>query len=348
MEQVTTVGIDLAKRVFHVCGRDAAGRVILERRFSRAGLQAFMAALAPAVVGLEACGGAHDWGRRLRALGHEVRLMHPARVAAYVGAHKNDRADARAICEAAGRPAVRSIPVKTVDQQALQALHRLRGGLVKERTAAINRMRGILQEFGVTLPKGRAAFLRRYPDLAAMGRLDELPAVLVDELDAAFAALAAASRRIAKVEGKILALARADVRARRLMEVEGIGRIGASALVAAVDDARAFRNGRAFAAWLGLVPRQRSTGGTPRLLGISKRGDSHIRLCLVHGARAVLTALRRRGPRTPLERWAAAKADTMHPNKLAVAVANKLARYAWVIMARDQPYRPKQLTSKAA
>lgn len=348
MEQITMVGIDLAKRVFHVCCHDGAGHVVEERRLSRSGLEGFMSSLAPAVVGLEACGGAHDWGRRLTAMGHEVRLMHPARVAAYVGAHKNDRADARAICEAAGRPSVRSIPIKTLDQQALQSLHRLRSGLVKERTAGINRIRGILQEYGVTLPKGRHAFLRRYRALAGEGRLAEVPVVLSEELEAAFGGVETATRRIATLERKIMGLAREDVRARRMMEIEGIGRLGASALVAAVGDATAFNNGRAFAAWLGLVPRQRSTGGTPRLLGISKRGNGYIRRCLVHGARAVLQAVRRRSPKTPLERWIVTKIGHMHPNKLVVAIANKLARYAWVVMARDQPYRPKQLTAQGA
>src|SRR3989442_14600561 len=284
---MSILGIDIAKRVFHTVGMDERGKIVLRKRLSRHDLIPFRAKLPPVRIGMEACGGAHDWARRFRAHGHEVMLMAPQFVKPYVKSNKNDSRDAEAIAAAVTRPTMRFVPIKDVDHHDIQALHRVRERLIGERTALVNEVHGLMQEYGIVMPKGVAKFRQ-----AVVGTLEaekdkrtplsqEMFWKLVDE----FAALEA---QLAYYQEKLDTLAQTHPECQRLMTIPGIGPLTATALVAAVSDASAFKNGRQFAAWLGLVPRQHSTGGKERLLGISKRGDSYLRKLLIHGARATL------------------------------------------------------------
>lgn len=291
--QVTTLGIDLAKNVFQVHGVDAQGRQVFSKALRRSQLRNFVAQLPACRIGMEACGSAHYWARELKALGHEVRLMAPQFVKPYVKTNKNDRADAEAICEAVTRPNMRFVPVKTPDQQAL---HRVREGQVKARTAQANQLRGLLAEFGIVVPQGMAALFRELPGIledAENGLPDLFRTLLADRLDE----LRRLEQAVKEQERQIQAWHRRHPVSQRLAEIPGIGPISASALVAAIGDARHFKNGRQLAAWMGPVPKQHSSGGQSSLLGISKRGDRYLRMLLIHGARSALLADQRR------ERW---------------------------------------------
>ncbi len=342
MTEITLVGIDLAKNVFQLCATDGSGRIVKERRLRRAGLLSELSALPPCVVAMEACGGAHDWGRRIAALGHEVRLLHPRRVAAFVGAHKNDRVDTRAICEAARQPGTRFVPVKNLRQQELQSLVRLRDGLVKQRTSSITRLRSILHEHGLVLPKGRQAGLRRFRQVAAEAWPAEISELLSEMLFAEAEHIEVLTRRIVLLKRVIEKAVKTDQQGRRLLSIPGIGPLTAAALLAAVGDASVFANGRALSAWLGLVPRQDGTGGRVRLCGITKHGNSYIRRNLVHGARAVIHhSSRRKHPAGRLERWINARRGDLKPNILTVAVANRLARQAWAVLNYEETFNPE-------
>lgn len=343
--QVTTVGIDLAKHVFQVHGVDARGKRVLTRQLRRDQVKAFFARQPACRIGLEACASAHYWARELSALGHTVRLMAPQFVKPYVKTNKSDRADAEAICEAVDRPNMRFVPVKTPDQQAVLALHRVREGWVKARTAQSNQLRGLLAEYGIVMPKGLAALYREVPRVledAENGLPDLFRQLLADLL----AHLRELDARVNDLERRIRAWHRRHPVSRRLAQVPGIGPISASALVASIGDARAFRNGRQLAAWLGLVPRQHSTGGKATLMGISKRGDRYLRTLLIHGARAALLADGRRaaGP----DPWLAGLRERRCANIAAVALANKNARIVWALMAHDRVYQPDYAARKAA
>ena len=335
-QDINVVGIDIAKRVFHVIGLDKRGKIILRKRLYRGEVMAFMAQLPRATVGLEACGGAHYWARQLRQQGHQVKRMAPQYVKPYVKSHTNDMRDAEAIAEAVTRPSMRFVPVKEVAQQDIQALHRVRERLVTARTALVNEMRGLLAEYGIVLPQGLAKFRQalvgtleaEQTKLTPLGQ--ELFHKLFDELGRLEAALAS-------YQEKLEALAHTHPVCQRLLTIPGIGPLTATVLMAAVGDAQVFKNGRQFAAWLGLVPKQHSTGGQSRLLGISKRGDSYVRKLLIHGARATL-------------RWARTKADHRSQwirgllerrgwNRTAVAVANKNARIVWALLSRGGVYQ---------
>lgn len=283
MRQITTVGIDLAKSVFSLHAVDGVGRVALRKTVRREQLVETVASLPPCLIGMEACSGAHEWGRRFQSLGHTVRLMAPKFVAPYRKGGKNDGNDAEAICEAVTRPSMRFVPVKSAEQQALLALHRVRQGFVVERTAIINRLRGLLSEFGVVLPL-RSVTVRRQAAAAAEG-LPELAKRAIGDL---LGQLAVLDERVGAYDREIEAQARQCEPAQRLMKIRGIGATTALAIVATVGNAREFKNGRQFAAWIGLVPGQYSTGGKPRLGHISKRGDAYLRNLLVQGARSVL------------------------------------------------------------
>ena len=337
MQQIiTTVGLDLAKNLFQAHGADAQGRPVLKRRLARGKVLEFFANLPPCLVGLEACGAAHHWARELKKLGHEVRLMPPQYVRPYVKTNKHDAADAEACCEAVTRPGMRFVPVKGEEQQSLLMLHRVREQLLKQRTATINALRAHLAEFGVVAARGRRG-LRELLAVVADQEDRRLPPLVRELLRALAEHLRGLEERTAEVDRRLLEAARADAACARLAAVPGIGPVVATALVATVGDAKAFASGRHLAAWLGLVPRQHSSGGKERLLGISKRGDGYLRRQLVHGARALVKVSRGREGRPWA--WIDGLLARRPFNVVAAAVANKLARIAWALLSRGETYR---------
>jgi transposase len=325
---ITQVGIDLAKLVFQVHGVDGRGKVLLRKQLKRSQVAAFFAQLAPCLVGMEACGGAHFWARKLMEFGHTVKP--------YVKTNKNDAADAEAICEAVGRPNMRFVPIKNTEQQALLGLHRVRQGFVAARTAQANQIRGLLTEFGLVIPVGIRCIERKLPEFLedAENGLSGASRALFARLFEHFRAL---DRQVEELGREINAWHREDTASQRLQAIPGIGPLTASALVASVGDAKVFHNGRQFAAWLGLVPRQNSSGGKTNLLGISKRGDTYLRTLLIHGARSVLLSLKRRPDLA--DGWLARVSARRNPNIAAVALANKNARIVWALLAHDRDYQ---------
>jgi transposase len=344
--QVSTIGFDLAKHVFQVHGADREGRAVLRKRLRRGEVEAFFRALPPCLVGMEACGAAHHWARLIQSLGHEVRLLPPSYVKPYVKRGKTDAADAEAICEAVTRPVMRQVPVKSAGQQALLMLHRVRDLLVRQRTALLNATRGHMAEFGLVVPQGR----RRVGELMALA-LDEGDAVLPAPARQALCELAAAleglDRRIEQVEAAILAWHKGCDASRRLAAIPGIGPITASAIVATVGDARQFDSARHFAAWLGLVPKQNSSGGKQRQGGISKQGDHYLRRLLVVGATAVIRFARGPAGATPSAVWARALLERRPARLVTVALANKTARIVWAVLTRGEAYRKAPLAPAA-
>jgi len=332
MEEVTTVGIDLAKSVFSLHGVDGAGKTVLRRTVRRERLIETVAALSPCLIGMEACSGAHEWGRRFQQHGHTVKLMAPKFVAPYRKSEKNDGNDAEAVCEAVSRPSMRFVPVKSTEQQALLAVHRVRQGFVVERTALINRLRGLMSEFGVVLAL-RSVTVRRQAAQAA----EQLPELARGAIGDLLEQLRVLDERIAKYDKQIEAQARLSEPARRLMQIRGIGPTTALAIVATVGDAREFKNGRQFAAWIGLVPAQHSTGGKSRLGHISKRGDAYLRNLFVQGARSVLQVAGAHQDR--LSRWALELQQRRGYYRALVAIANKNARIAWALLAKKESLR---------
>jgi transposase len=331
---ISRIGLDLAKNVFQVHGIDASDRSVLNKPLRRAQLVPFFTRLPPCAVAMEACGSAHHWARKLMALGHEVKLIAPQHVKPYVARNKNDARDAAAICEAAGRPQMKYVAVKSVDQQALLALHRARDGLVTARTALGNQLRGLLAEFGVTFPQGARALRQALASAQeeADNGLPPLMRRLVGELSDHLREL---QGRIACLEGEILTWHRNHEASRRLADIPGVGPLTASALVASVGDAHAFASARQFAAWLGLTPREHSSGGHRQLLGISKQGDAYLRRLLVHGARSVVKQVKPEGTG-----WLADLLRRRPKNVAVVAQAQKNARTAWALLTRGETYRP--------
>lgn len=328
MNNVTTVGIDLAKNVFSVHGVDAQGAVVVRRTISRNKLAELVTQLAPCLIGMEACSGAHEWARRFSRFGHTVKLMAPKFVAPYRKSGKNDGNDAEAICEAVARPNMRFVPVKSLQQQADLGLHRVRQGFVEERTGTLNRIRGLIAEFGYVLPNGPEHIRRGVPAI-----IEALPARVgrcVRDLLEHSERLAA---KVLEYEHEIRLGVRDNELARRAQTRQGIGPITASALVATVGNGRDFKNGRQFAAWLGLVPRQYSTGGKTRLGHITKRGDAYLRTLFVMGARSVLQRAARETD--PLSRWAYAVQARRGYHRACVAVAAKNARVAWALLTKE-------------
>jgi transposase len=335
MTHITRIGIDLAKQVFQLHGVDERGHTVLRRRVSRAQLRPFVAQLRPCLIGVEACGSAHYWARELRALGHDVRLIAPQFVAPYRTKAKNDGNDAEAICEAVGCPHMRFVPVKDIGQQAVLTVHRARQLLIAERTALVNQSRGLLAEFGLIVPAGIGALRRLWPSLLEDPAVPALAReVFTDLADR----LRTVDERIAVYDRWVEAVARQTEPAQRLRQAPGIGPVTATALVATVGNAHAFKNGRQFAAWLGLVPRQHSSGGTRRLGRITKRGDVYLRTLLIHGARAVMRQLARRTDAT--SRWVTALQARRGFNKAVVALAAKHARIVWALLATGRTYQP--------
>lgn len=335
MTKVSMIGLDLAKNVFQVHGIDASGKVVLRQQLQRRQLEKFFAALPPGVVvGMEACGGAHHWGRVVQKLGHEVRMMPPAYVKPYVKRNKNDGRDAEGVCEAMGRPTMRFVPVKSLESQAVLALHRTRRLLVRQRTMTANALRSVLSEFGIVAAQG-------IKGLRSLIEIIDDPANCVPEM--ARMPLQVLARQwerfnadICKMEGKIVGAAKSDAVARRLMAIPGLGPIGATAILAAVPDASVFKSARDFAAWLGLTPRQFGTGGKQRSGSISKQGDRTLRTLLTVGATAHLRYERARDIKDP---WLQALLARRPFKVAAVAYAAKMARIIWAMLVTGEVYR---------
>jgi len=308
---------------------------VVRKQLRREQVIAYFAAVPPCLVGMEACGGAHHWARRLQEFGHTVRLISPQFVKPYVKTNKNDAVDAEAICEAVGRPNMRFVPIKTVEQQAILSVHRVRQGFVKARTAQANQIRGLLAEFGLVVPQGISNVARKIP--STIDASDALPVSMRQLIDQLLENTKALDKLIQNLEEQIRIWHQSSELSRKLEAIPGIGPLTASALVASIADARSFKNGRQVAAWLGLVPKQDSSGGKPRLLGMSKRGDSYLRTLLIHGARSAIAAAQRWHRPSP---WLAGLLTRRHPNVAAVALANKNARTVWALLAHDREFRP--------
>ena len=296
---------------------------------------AFFAQRAPCLIGMEACGGAHYWARKLQAQGHTVKLMAPQFVKPYVKANKADAADAEAICEAVTRPSMRFVPIKHAEQQAILSLHRARQGFVRARTAQANQIRGLLSEYGITLPQGIHHVAKRLPEIIEDAEHD-LPGLFRDLLQRLVVHLGELHRQVQELEERIDVWHRANEASQKLAKIPGIGPLTASALSASIGDAKSFKNGRELAAWLGLVPGQHSSGGKPLLLGISKRGDTYLRTLMIHGARSAVRVAVNKS--TPTDRWSTGLLDRRHMNVASVARANKNARIVWALLAHGRDY----------
>jgi transposase len=333
MEEIITIGLDLAKQVFQVHGADEEGNAVLRKQLRRGAVLEFFAKLSPCRVGMEACGGAHYWAREIAALGHEVKLMPPAYVKPYVKRGKNDAADAEAICEAVRRPSMRFVPIKSAEQQANALIYKTRELLVRQRTQLVNALRAHLSEFGIVAARG-------------LGKLAELRAVVHDDNDARLpqavrlglgelvGQIEALDKRIARLEREIVSQLRAHEAGRRLSTVPGVGPITAGALLAMIPDPSGFRSARHFAAWLGFTPRQNSSGGKQRLGSISKQGNRFLRSLLIVGAANVLKRTSK-----PLSPWLAALRQRRPFKVTAVALAHKMARIVWALMVKGGVYR---------
>jgi transposase len=334
--KITTIGVDIAKSVFHLFAVNQAGRLVKKKQLKRKQVLNYLANIEPCRVVMEACGGANYWAREIIALGHEVKLIAPQYVKPYVKGNKNDYNDAEAIAEAAQRPTMRFVPIKSIEQQDVQNFHRQRELIKKERTALVNQTRGLLAEYGVVIHQGVSAVRCQLPLIIedAENGLTSLSRELFSEL---FDELCLLDARLKQCEQRIKRMNQNNEVCQRLDDILGIGPIIASATYAAAGDGKEFNNGRHFSAWMGLVPGQHSTGGKSKLLGISKRGDAYLRTLYIHGARAVLRHSATKQDR--FSRWAQSVLARRGHNKACVAVANKMARMAWVIMAKGETYR---------
>jgi transposase len=333
---ITTLGIDIAKRMFELHGMDATGKTVLKKTLSREKLACYMANLPACLVGLEACGGAHYWARKFMTMGHDVRLMHPHFVKPYVKSNKNDSHDAAAICEAVQRPCMRFVGVKQIAQQDSQAVHRIRERLIKERTALVNQIRGLLAEYGLVVAQGIHSLRKQLPclledrdnELSDYGRqlFSDLLTELYDK-----------DAKVKEYDGHVKNICQQNETCQRLTQIPGVGPLIATAVVASIGDATVFKNGREMAAFIGLVPKQHSSGGKQVLLGISKRGDRYLRCLLIHGARAVIS--RAKHLSTQRAAWIDRLIERRGRNRTIVALANKNARTMWALMMNKEAYR---------
>jgi transposase len=340
--QIITIGLDLAKHVFQVHGVGADGQVAIRRKLRRSEVIDFFTNMAPCLVGLEACATAHYWGRRLKALGHEVRLIPPAYVKPFVKRQKNDAADAEAICEAVMRPSMRFVPLKSVGQQSVLMLHRTRDLLIRQKTMLTNALRAHMAEFGIVEKLGRAGLATLIALIEEDQDREVIPPLARESLLILVGHVRDIHARITAIEKQIHAWHRSSEVSRRLETIPGVGPIIASAIASTVTDPSLFSSGRQLAAWLGLVPRQHSTGGKERLRGITKRGDPYIRRLLIIGAHAVLRFSRHRAPTAS---WTSGLLTRRPAMVVAVALANKMARIAWAILARGDVYRAPPITA---
>jgi transposase len=334
--KITTVGIDLAKVVFQIHGVDERDKVAVRKQLKRAEMSKYFANLEPCLIGMEACGSAHHWARKLEGYGHRVKLMAPQFVKPYVKTNKNDMADAEAICEAVRRPNMRFVAIKTVEQQAILSVHRARQGFVKARTAQGNQIRGLLSEFGIVIPLGIRSIMKQVPEILEDGE-NGLPGTMRNLIERLTENLKEMDRQAKELEAPIQLWHRENEASRTLAEIPGLGPITASAIVATIGDAREFKNGRQLAAWMGLVPKQNSSGGKQTLLGISKRGDTYLRTLMIHGARAVIRLAEQKAEP---ESWLRKLMARRNTNVAAVALANKNARIVWALLAHDRTFRP--------
>lgn len=336
MKYVKAIGIDLAKNVFQLHGVDKRGKQVFSKRLNRAQLSEFLAHQPACEIGIEACTGSHYWARKFRAMGHTVKMMSPQFVKPYVQSNKNDKNDAKGIAEAMSRPNMKFVPIKTVEQQDMQLVHRARALLIKQRTALSNQIRGLLAEYGVILPKG-ISYIRNQLGTVLAADDSELTIAAREVFQRLKEQFDSLEKQVNVYETKIKEQAKQDERCQRLMKIEGMGPITATAAVATIGDAKVFSSGREMAAYLGLVPKQHSSGNTIRLGGITKRGDRYLRTLLIHGARSVV---RVSGKKEDLRsRWVTDKKVRGGENIAAVALANKNARIIWALLAKDEDYR---------
>lgn len=345
--KITTVGIDLAKNVIQVHAIDESGKALVKKAMKRDQVLAYFANLPPCVIGMEACGSAHHWHRQLSRFGHTVKLMAPQYVKPYVKTHKNDAADAEAICEAVSRPNMRFVAAKNIEQQTVLSLHAVRQGFVKARTAQGNQLRGLLAEFGIVINKGFAPLYERVPTVVEDAG-NGLPGLFRQMLTRLLDHLKELDRQAGEMEQQIKLWHRDNEASQRLSERRGIGPLTASALVATLGKGQQYKNGRQFAAALGMVPRQHSSGGKPTLLGISKHGDKYLRTLLIHGARSVIRAVQMQAkPSTDREdQWLRDLLARRHHNVVAVALAAKTARIAWALLAKEDKFNPAHQSIK--
>jgi transposase len=345
MANITRCGLDLAKQVFEVHGVNEHGVAVERKTLPRAKVLQYFAQLPPCVIGMEACGSSHYWGRELTNLGHSVKIMAAQFVIPYRKRSKNDANDAEAICEAVGRPNMHFVAIKTEEQQAVLMVHRARAMVVANRTGLINQIRGLMGEFGLVVPRGVTKFRRQIPQILEDAE-NGLPMLAREVLAGLLEQLRELDEHIQRYDLKIRDLARQSEPARRLMQIESIGPMTATAIVASMGNAHVFKSGRNYAASLGLIPRQDSSGGTTRLGHITKRGDRYLRTLLVHGARAYLRVAGKKTDQKSV--WAKRLQERRHVNIASVALAAKHARIAWAILAKGTTYRPPQPEQAAA
>ena len=336
MENVTVLGIDIAKLVFHAVGMNRAGKVIFKKRLYRAEVESFIANFPKVLIGMEACGSSSYWARVFEGYGHEVKLMSPQFVKPYVKSNKNDMNDAEAIAEAVTRPNMRFVTAKSLEQQDIQLLHRARERLVKSRTAVVNEIRGLLAEYGIVIAQGRRVFEKSFSETVEENS-EKLTAFGKECFYELYREYLEIEKRVGQFEKKLLAVSKAHPVCQRLETIPGIGYLGSTAIIAAIQGVANFKNAREFAAFLGLVPRQHSTGGKDRLMGISKRGDVYLRKLLIHGARASLRWVDRDTGRRGV--WLRQLKERRGYNCTAVALANKNARVIWALLAHGGEYK---------
>lgn len=336
MKDIKTIGIDLAKNIFQIHGLDSQGKCVLRKRLPRVKLAEFIAQLTPCLIGMEACGGAHYWARKFEGMGHTVKLMSPQFVKPYVKSNKSDQNDSEGIAEAVARPTMKFVPIKQVEQQDMLLVHRARELVIKQRTAQSNQIRGLLAEYGIIVAKGLCPLRKQFPVILenTNGELTEFSREIFRQL---YEQLKMLDERVKEYDRKLIVMAKQDPRCQMLLDIEGVGDITATAMVATLGDGHAFSRGREVAAWLGLVPRQHSSGDKTRLLGISKRGDGYVRKLLIHGARSVVRNCDHKTDRRSV--WVKDKKDRCGANRAAVALANKNARIIGAMLVTGECYR---------
>jgi transposase len=338
--KITVLGIDLAKQSFQLHGIDANGEVVLIKKLNRNKLYEFITQLPACIIGIEACSGSNYWVRVFKRSGHTVHMIAPQFVKPFVKSNKNDAADAEAICEAVQRPSMRFVPAKSVSQQDIQSLHRIRSQAVARRTAQANQIRGLLMEYGVIIPKG-ISYVRKEIPCILEDATNELTMIFRELLSDLYSEMVHLDKRIETLEIKLKIICKENANCQRLLTIPGVGLLSATAMVAAIGDINAFKNGRELAAWLGLVPRQHSTGGKPTLLGISKRGDTYLRTLLIHGGRTVVRVAEKYQDKR--NTWIKQLEQRRGKNISAVAVANKNARIAWALLTNQTTFQASMI-----